>query len=246
MKRALVSVDFDFFVREKVEWDWGHQETMLFLNPIWTFRYASTINIRRETDPKKYADFEPTEIVHRLWSKNLVQGRRYRVATAESHLSILEFCKGEAFDLVINLDAHHDMYHEPKDGKPDCGNLWVPLYDAMPKARHIHVYPKWQNGDLVTPPVRPIEQTPWPDLKIGNGYEVTRLFFCRSGCWVPPHLDPLFNSMVTQFGRGLAIRERVIDLEAIKKQKAQLAQFRREHHAGRQERAVHPGTEAGG
>ena len=37
-KKLLVTIDWDYWVPEKLEWDMGHRESQFFLEAIWAFR----------------------------------------------------------------------------------------------------------------------------------------------------------------------------------------------------------------
>jgi hypothetical protein len=49
-----LSIDFDFFIKEDPMWDFGHNESILFLNfsPLWQIRYAD-YDLVKETDTWK-------------------------------------------------------------------------------------------------------------------------------------------------------------------------------------------------
>lgn len=228
MTTAIVSVDFDFFVRELPEWDWGHSENYSegVQDTIWLARYAER-DVKYHTDPRLFADFLPKSLPMALMSKGFVAPKGMLITGCDSHLRILSIIKEHLPadlkpDLLLNLDAHHDLFSEVT-GEPNCGNWWTQLYDQWPETRHVHIVPKWQDTlDWYGKPVRPVEQMRWNDFKIDikAQVEVVLLFICRSGAWVPPHLDHAFNEMLHQFPEGerLSVSERSVPgAAAIKK-----------------------------
>jgi len=220
MKTAIVSIDFDYFIREKTGWDWGHCETNLHLNQIWDIRYSTdSIDIKKETDPAIYADFMPDELKNKLAEKNLFLNDFTSTANAESHLAILEFFKAIGYDcdLFINIDAHHDLFggetHKTNGGFT-CENWWFNVLAKNPTAKHIWIYPNWLSDKLSKAYMqamelpRPVKSMTFSELNLSDDYAIKGLFFCRSGCWVPPHLDPLFNQMCCSFTSNLFMPER--------------------------------------
>lgn len=228
MQKAVLSIDFDFFVREELEWDWGHRESDLFLEAIWPIRYSHR-NIKRDVDPVVHADFMPDNLRYVLPAKGFLPSRSIQVATAESHAALPKFLTmigNPKFDLFINMDAHHDMHNEPPP--VNCGNWWVPLFDQTDGwSRHVHIFPKWKNPETLGKPVRPIEQMRWDEFHLDNTpfALIEAVFICRSGCWVPPHLDPLFNKMVRLFSRNLCIKPRKLNVKEIRRQRTMIREL---------------------
>src|SRR4051812_39722521 len=92
--KVLLSIDFDFFVRELPEFDWGHSETMFFLDAIWPIRYATSVfDVEREVDPDVHADFKPEDLGVKLaalfGAKKLFKDTPF--AVAESHAALMKF-----------------------------------------------------------------------------------------------------------------------------------------------------------
>lgn len=199
-----LSIDFDWFIRENPLWDWGHKEQMLFLNfnPLWLMRYSS-LDLVKETDPKTYADFEPSDLIRMLKSKGFKFSRKTEFLMCESHLGITTAFKENHADLLISLDAHHDYWENGEaeasidlDGcSVDCGS-WLRYFQKKGfYKKTIIVYPKWLSDEDAQEDIKE-HKIPFPIVHFKDleqeDYEVQRVFLCRSGCWVPPHHDQDF------------------------------------------------------
>lgn len=219
-----ISIDFDYFVRELPKWDLGHREEQVFIGPAWAARYGS-IDLHRETNPLVHADAAPHKFDEELNKHGLRFYHTRNVGIAESHKEaspfLLAHSKRVPADMLINFDAHHDCYadykrpHNPKEHDLSCEN-WLQLYmDARPTTRVVWVKPKWNTplnseGQINRTKLgrsRPSKEgrridevTLLRDLNVQFG-TVRNVFLCRSGAWVPPHLDPMFMLLVRLFSR---------------------------------------------
>ncbi len=236
-KTAMLSIDFDFFVREMIDWDWGHNESPIFLNVVWPFRYAGIDDLKEEVDPRTHADFWPPHLRAELQKKGFLLSTNVNLMAADSHyhtLQMLRQCDEWQYepDYLINIDQHHDLFSDPKDGEPDCGNWWTEYVDKWKKTRHIWIAPKHLDSMKdYGKPVRDVEQVRWSEFELPEPVVVTGIFFARSGCWVPPHLDELFNEMVNEFHPNLKVKCRELDWEMIEVHREQLKEQRREWEA---------------
>jgi hypothetical protein len=198
MMKVDLSIDWDFFIREKPEWDFGHKESLLFIlpNPVWLVRYAKW-DLVKETDIRKFADFHPSEVLREFEKKGLKM-RGAELYVAESHVFIVEAfkrrCPGR---VLINLDAHYDLY-VPAGDYVTCENWGSYFLDKDYYEKMIFVLPRWKEGWEKSEFRRRASKThkiicypSWEDLPRGN-YEVRRIFVCRSGAWCPPHHDEEF------------------------------------------------------
>jgi len=189
MKKIALSIDFDFFVREDPIWDFGHSEiNPIFLQAAWATRYLH-IDLEKECDIKKYADFLPSKLWENLLPKGLHLLSQVPCLIADSHLDAAYWIKNNEHDLIINLDAHHDCWPIPKGGI-DCGS-WLTPYTI----ETISVYPTWKDSNWDNPPTRKISIVKWKDFKLSELGLITKIFACRSSAWIPPHLDEDFNQL---------------------------------------------------
>jgi hypothetical protein len=209
MKTVDLSIDFDFFSREDPMWDWGHAEggtSQLFLIDAWMARYTGA-DLWTDTDPALHADCLPEELFGQLRARNvrLLPSFTGRFGVAESHEEAFKFFrKGNSPpDALLNIDAHHDAFCGIH-GRVDCAN-WM-RYLALEKrwaakTRIVQLYPKWKDPALDGPPGMELETHAFREWAgFNEPHRIRHVFICRSGAWVPPHLDETF----TKFARGWA------------------------------------------
>jgi hypothetical protein len=211
-----LSIDFDFFVREDLRWDWGHHEAAedsenwWSLNA-WMARYCtSSFNIFDETDPRKHADVPPTQkfFIVASQSKGLLFGNKAnmwkrRLGIAESHVHAFRFFRESSTpaDMVVNIDAHHDVYTNA-DESLSCENWVSHLHQEWPTTQFVQVYPKWVDIDTqwddeyAATIAVPLQVSTWKNFVAPFGAIVRDIFICRSGAWTPPHLDQQFIELV--------------------------------------------------
>lgn len=214
MKVVDLSVDFDFFCREELMWDWGHSEeaelSFMYANTLWQHRY-NQLDMYAETDPRVHADFPPESLLARLMKEKGIRLHKAaipRVAVADSHQHAYAFFKDTPHppDVLVSIDAHHDVFSEPledlhRTDAVNCGNWLSWLYDIWPvDVEYLHVAPKWAEDESLiegkkrdVPSVRYEHWTPTTPMILRN------VFICRSPVWSPPHLDPSFQEMAETF-----------------------------------------------
>lgn len=198
-----LSIDFDFFVREDPMWDFGHSEIedqrALFTYMAWSWRYQQT-DLYRETDLAKHADFQPSQIVSELASRGIDLSRVSTVGYADSHALAYPFFthRKKVADRIISLDAHHDVYGPPT-AKPNCGNWVHHVRNASPKTEIEWIWPQWKAewiADEVPKGGLPIPMRSWGLVQETPPVKIRDIMVCRSGAWVPPHLDEAFRDML--------------------------------------------------
>ena len=192
MKIGL-SIDFDFFCREKQDWDWIHplhKESYT----TWLLRYLN-IDLQKECDPHKYADFNPVNMKSIL-SENGFDFSESQYGVADNHVYAHSFfCHDKQIKTIINFDAHHDCWPIYKN-KIDCSS-WL---TSLKNVKAVSVYPKWKDPYADSEPDRDVKIIKWKDFKNEkHKYKVLKTFICRSSPWVPPHLDSLFLKFVDSF-----------------------------------------------
>jgi len=121
---------------------------------------------------------------------------------------------------IVHFDAHHDLFYSINglvasvdNDDPSCENWHFMTLDKYPKLESLVVYPAWKGMhdwdesmgrfiDLATPDGKDVLEilanrvTPvvWPDPRVAEAAgDVTRIFICRSGAWVPPWHDRAFQ-----------------------------------------------------
>jgi len=194
--KNILSVDYDFFVREDPMWDYGHDENSnIFKTIAWFARYG-TQDLYEECD-FKYADFYPIELIERLKEKGFLFSEDIKIGIADSHKDAYDFVKEQGRCDLYNFDAHHDMYKGNK--VLDCGNWLAKLIKARLVAKAIWVKPRWlKEFGLGIDHIDKLKQCFWEDLPTQNpNIKFDAVFFCRSGAWVPPHHDADFLRMAS-------------------------------------------------
>lgn len=190
-------------------WDWGHAEggtSTLFLISMWWFRYRER-DLYTECDPRTHADCWPTDLETELERRNVVlaPGKLRNVVIAESHEHALPFffSRRQMPDALINIDAHHDCFMGSLKG--DCAN-WLRLLAYMPKWEGVpfyQLYPKWKDAEIDGPPRLDPQRVTFTKFAEWTGFDephaVRNVFICRSGAWTPPHLDPVFIELTSQW-----------------------------------------------
>lgn len=193
--KKVLSIDWDYFqdVTKKQICNYPDgMETLGELNNlVWAVRYSDM-----------YPDFNPydVKINDKLFDdmiaiiKNQKKGIPARIA--ESHMQCYHFVRyefnpGDPIELY-NIDMHHDLFNDNKD--LDCGN-WI-LHLMKP----YEVYLSWFNRsvslDAYKLPKKHKNIRMYTDsLDEIRNMQFDGIFLCKSGAWIPPHLDLSFITM---------------------------------------------------
>ncbi|MFA6971792.1 MAG: hypothetical protein WC208_10375 [Gallionella sp.] len=200
--KTLISFDFDFFVRENPLWDWGHSENKaMFLTLLWGIRYSDK-KLYEECDPAKYADFMPEDTLLKLIKMGFTFKKKPLLYVSESHKDIYEVARGLERSEIYHFDAHHDLYDD--GGDLNCGNWGIKAIEQGLVEKYIWVAPEWgKEYDMMDLSdyclTDEIQGHYYNDfLKIrekAKPIDIDAIFICRSGAWVPPHLDEHFFKM---------------------------------------------------
>lgn len=197
--KTLLSIDYDFFIREEPAWDFGHNETnSIFMDTAWLARYLS-VDLYKETDIKKYADFLPEQIINKLeWLGFKLN--KPSIIVADSHKYAFEVVKSLKGCQVFNFDAHHDCYEDTP--KISCANWLGRSIISKYASKVTWVLPSWlrrlYSGIYKILKISLVEGKFFDNLNKNEfkGIKIDTIFICRSGCWVPPHHDSEFFRMV--------------------------------------------------
>jgi hypothetical protein len=119
---VILSIDFDFFVREKLEYDWGHRENGLFIGPIWPIRAMQLLS--QGIDPLKDVGLveDPLELPNNLENLGWKFWKGSRLSIAESHSSAYHALKDRNNLEIINIDERilpFPRYRVTRYFKPD-------------------------------------------------------------------------------------------------------------------------------
>jgi hypothetical protein len=193
MNKVFISIDWDYFVPEKLEWDFGHQEKRLFLDFIWKTRFNVFHSMRTNG---LETNFWKALKKHYVLTPPMVD-------VSDSHVDAWD-CNGLHYaDILILVDRHHDVYTKPKDSNIDCGN-WVWQWLNGDRKRRVY----WLAPPDVISTDMPEEMKKRFVIFKGDPSDmpvlksiVVGLHICRSGCWTPPWLDSAFKRFVDESGK---------------------------------------------
>lgn len=199
MNKIALTVDVDFFFRELFEWDFGYSEddSVFASDVVWGYRY-SAFDLLKESDVEKYADCIPSE----LFIKLLTRGFKFRdasIGAGHSHKFAYDFFKPFDFDVLINLDAHHDCFASDKKGSLHCGNWVLKLLQSKPEVLYHWVYPAFLKKTFgIKAPKEVSKKLSLKELLEENKNEaqVVAIYIAQSPVWTPPHFDPYFFQLI--------------------------------------------------
>lgn len=203
---TLLSVDWDFFFPvlsteddKDFLYDWGHSEVNRKIdNLLWTTRAGGFL---RADKPLPGTSGEETS----FWKKFRI-GSHTKLFLADSHKDILrQPVSHHHYDLILNFDAHHDSgYGKPtSDIRFTCED-WTRYFTNKGVPVKV-IYPKWKEKFAFTED-KLDELTKLVEVSIDSGehppYNISHIFICRSGTWVPPWLDDKFKRLVSDCPAG--------------------------------------------
>lgn len=219
MTSCLLTVDFDYFVREDPAWDWGHSEAHdpSVLNALWPTRYA---NLRaRGVEPASLLRESPQTFWQRIRSAGFRLDEAQQLAVADSHAHGAPWCARFAARLggpvpVFNFDAHHDLGYGPKKqldawaraGRAECGSWARDALQLRVASTYNIAYPEWRNElpeafprTLGTTLRRRVTQRTLRELEgAPANRRVAGVLLVRSASWTPPWLDDAWRSFVAE------------------------------------------------
>lgn len=192
--KSLLTIDWDFFVPEKAEYDLGHAESLLFLDMMWRSRGALVDLIKTNGAEKGF------------WS--LVGASTDRAGStfvSDSHAFAYGLLRG--IDHVLLVDAHHDCWESDTLGVDKasrgvyCHNWLREWLRGSKKRRATWVRPEWSKDSFTLPEDMAGKVTIVSEVKDWGAMGIARVHACRSGCWTPPWLDRQFIEFVEARGR---------------------------------------------
>lgn len=200
----LLVVDFDYFFfnplyavhgNDERFWlfDWGHNETDLFIHAVWPIRAATFI--------KHGFDLPRVEVPENWWDRfNIADDAICEVSDSNMYSGVVN--NSAAFKHVWLFDAHHDLYriqtHEQLLEFRDSGQVtcedWMFAHHLRGSRLHWR-WPRWFNyGKNVR-----IDIPKWVNCdarrddmgRLDMRFDAVSI--CRSGAWVPPWCDEAFE-----------------------------------------------------
>ena len=196
--KTLVTVDWDFFVNERPEWDMGHRENLLFLKMLWSTRGGLVDKMVTSGDEDGFWS--------RLREELAVSGKGRLLEplwVSDSHCYAYSLLEGVS--RVVLFDAHHDCW-TGENGQVMCDNWLRTWLKGSSRRKATWVRPPWLNAKVCRLPEDMEGRV--EAVTYGKGMELAleglvAVHACRSGCWTPPWLDKAFLGFLEGFGNGL-------------------------------------------
>ena len=191
---TILSVDWDYFFPNTMDFDWGHRETVFFNEAIWSLR-AGAVGI---LSGKAALDVMRPSGHQHFWDSF---GSPNHLIVAESHLSLLMAMRQQDVkDTVVwNVDAHHDLGYGMKE--ENCGNWAKVAFEEGRIAEYNLVYPKWRlrEPENEKPPTAP-DGLPFEYFYgVPEITDIDVIFICRSGSWTPTWCDAAWLKFIGHF-----------------------------------------------
>jgi hypothetical protein len=178
--KTLLSVDWDYFVPERPEYDLSHSESPIFLDMVWRSRSGLLDHIKTTGTEEGFWD--------RLGGSMDGVGPTY---VSDSHMYAYRLLLS-GVDHVILVDAHHDCWKEGRKDHVYCHN-WLRVWLAGGKHRRVTwIQPEWSKGIFEVP--KDLRKLVATESEIKGKIDMVHV--CRSGCWTPPWLDKQFIQFV--------------------------------------------------
>lgn len=193
-KSTVISVDWDYFIPEKISWDLEHKESLLYLKMLWMHR----MYLKDE--------MKVNGLLRGFWDRLPVKGHPL-LFVSDSHAYVHQVLQIFKPDRVVLFDAHHDCWKKT-NSNIYCHDWGTHFRDSGGEILWVHPDDE-QHRDLVaysTPPSLE-HQTPETSLVLGS---VDAVHICRSGCWTPPWLDKRFISFVKRAEKRLRAKAHVL------------------------------------
>lgn len=210
----LLSIDWDYFFPEPEHdrmtlFDWGHQESRLFIEQLWEIRAAGFIHRQMPLPALSGQELGFWEQFQFSQSAKLWLSESHAFACEERLASLVKRKK----PVIWSFDQHHDLgYGEGalariKKGEIQCGD-WLLAYSLWMNP-YIHIrYPHWKTWafedefdyaldiDDHLKSIMHVDRQIIDDKNMDDLPVFDAVFICRSGAWVPSWLDDDFFAFV--------------------------------------------------
>lgn len=196
-KKWLLSVDWDTFIPENPDLDFGHAETLMFATFAWLTRGYAYKKLKLTGEERTFWD--------RVEKKTKYKSTFPAVFVSDSHSMMHSLLNTFEIDLVALVDAHHDAWPVAcKDGDYASCADWLRIWLEQNKKHRAHwVQPKWSLDLYETPTdlASQFKHTSLPKMeKLLPAYAPVAIHICRSASWTPPWLDAAFIKFVNNTG----------------------------------------------
>jgi len=188
----ILSVDWDFFFPDVVQFDWGHSEdSPWFYEVLWPLRWGNRALLDRDVLARKV--MWPRRS-HETFLKKVLR-KKYCgfVAVTESHKDLYAVLRNNLNNSVniYNYDQHHDCGYTERDNEEvNCGNWGWHLKCRGVIKNFFQVYPDWRKE------VKESDPPKWVNVNYESDKiplpKFDSVFVCRSSCWTPSWADKMW------------------------------------------------------
>jgi len=156
-----LSIDWDYFVREREEWEFGHAENADFRQLLWNMRVKlfqqKGKDLMKETS-LDFADPRPSEFWKSLKGLGFSFRKLRAIVVGDSHrwaFDVFKRSNGSGPPLqettLVHFDAHHDLVYnvakfqkEAEDLTVTCENWLLMTHLTQKGLKSLIVYPPWK------------------------------------------------------------------------------------------------------
>ncbi|KNF08618.1 hypothetical protein CLPU_6c01040 [Gottschalkia purinilytica] len=199
-----MSIDWDYFIPMKNEWNGSYLENQNNINDQWYRRYLEC-KFHGE-DIEKIVDV--SNEVNDFWSKIRKKFRinkDVKVYVSESHKLSYKLAIDHSCQCVYSFDAHSDLGYGSCDSiyfQTNCSNwLGKLLKNNLIEKAHIiyspYSFEKQEDFEEISKKYS-LDFANLESIKENENEEITVIHICRSGAWTPPWLDKKFYNFIKE------------------------------------------------
>jgi hypothetical protein len=204
MKIAL-SIDWDYFVPVSSAWDMHFHEDagISFGDMMWGVRATGAMMQGKDLKEMIKVTTEPWEFLEILEEKNITIADNAQLFIMDSHRFGYESLRKSKYDLVINMDSHHDIFYNNGFNEISCEN-WLGHLLGEGSVKNVHqIYPSEERRKQDGKPkfgyasLNPKRYKTTCGLgSLPENIELSAIVLCKSGVWTPPWTDKEFTSLM--------------------------------------------------
>jgi hypothetical protein len=229
MKSIGISIDWDFFIPEKAEWDLGHNESLLYLNILWTTRGYLIDEMRLNGLEKTFWN----DLKAKIDLKTAIPlSDKLRLGVSDSHLFIQNTHRFPYAREIWLFDQHHDCWQLNGD-TIGCHN-WLTAF-LKESDRNTAIWIKPPETEITDEEIdksirKQVTIMAYADFMsappIGKKDFIAFVHACRSGCWTPPWFDKDFLKFLRGPNLELEEVQHMPEWNALKPRKFSIAKIR--------------------
>lgn len=193
MVKALLSIDWDYFIPIKREWCGSYFESKKNVQALWYKRYFKC----RENGENIIDEVKVGVDLNEFWKK--IKGvfsfdKNIKIYMTDSHKWSYNIAKNNGCNTVFNIDAHSDLGYEGLNSlmfEVNCSNWFGKLFgdNIINKGYVIYSPYTYENKDEFKEINNKFAINYCNVKKINSKIDISTIHICRSGMWTPPWLD---------------------------------------------------------